>query len=164
MPDNLPSTIFGGLYSSPFGPISLRATDTHVLSLHFGDLGLRDSTPLLSEAEAQLAAYFSGKLRQFRLPLLTKGTDFQQRVWSCLLTIPYGETISYRELAERVGSPRAFRAVGNANGKNPLPVLIPCHRVIASDGSLGGYSYGLDLKQELVRLEHIESVALVNRA
>lgn len=110
---------YGALLSSPLGPITLLATDTNLISLQFGDLGLRDGTPLLLEAQAQLTAYFSGKLRQFHLPLLTKGTVFQERVWAALLDIPYGNTISYRELAERTGSPRAFRAVGNANGKNP---------------------------------------------
>lgn len=146
---------YGALLSSPLGPITLLATDTNLISLQFGDLGLRDGTPLLLEAQAQLTAYFSGKLRQFHLPLLTKGTVFQERVWAALLDIPYGNTISYRELAERTGSPRAFRAVGNANGKNPLPILIPCHRVIARDGGLGGYSCGLHRKEALLLLEGV---------
>lgn len=159
MQESLPLPLHGALISSPFGPISLLATERHVLSLHFKDLGLREDTPLLAEAKAQLAAYFAGKLHQFRLPLLPNGTDFQQGVWSALRDIPYGDTLSYRELAERVGSPRAFRAVGNANGKNPLPVLIPCHRVIASNGNLGGYSGGLFLKKGLLTLEQAYGVS-----
>ncbi len=146
---------YGALVSSPLGPISLLSTETHLISLQFGDLGFRNGTPLLLEAEAQLTAYFSGKLRQFHLPLLAKGTVFQERVWAALLDIPYGTTMSYRQLAERTGSPRAFRAVGNANGKNPLPILIPCHRVIARGGGLGGYSCGLPRKQALLLLEGV---------
>lgn len=147
--------VYGTVLRSPLGPISLRATETHLLSLQFGSLGEQEETPLLREAEAQINAYFSGKLQRFSLPLLPKGTEFQERVWAALLEIPYGETISYRELAQRVSSPRAFRAVGNANGKNPLPILIPCHRVIASDGSLGGYSGGLSIKKELLKREKL---------
>lgn len=146
---------YGTIVPSPLGPITLLATETELTALQFGDLGLRDRTPLLLEAEAQLTAYFSGKLQEFHLPLRAKGTAFQERVWTALMAIPYGQTISYRTLAERAGSPRGFRAVGNANGKNPLPILIPCHRVIASDGSLGGYSCGLPRKQELLLLEQM---------
>ena len=106
--------------------------------------------------DKQLSEYLAGRRKKFdieidfnRLP----GTPFQKRVWKELTKIPYGTVISYKELARRVGRPRAFRAVGNANGKNPLPVIIPCHRVIKADGSLGGYSSGLHIKKKLLKLE-----------
>ncbi len=108
---------------------------------------------LLHEAREQLAAYFAGRLRRFDLPLAPQGTPFQLRVWRALQDIPYGRTCSYAELAAAVGSPRACRAVGQANGRNPLMIVIPCHRVIAAGGGLGGYSGGLDIKRFLLRLE-----------
>lgn len=109
--------------------------------------------PLLQEARDQLRAYFAGRLRRFDLPLAPQGTPFQQRVWRALQDIPYGRTCSYRELAAAVGNARACRAVGRANGRNPLMIVIPCHRVIAADGGLGGYSGGLDCKRFLLALE-----------
>lgn len=147
------SPSYGTVFSSPLGPITIRANKSSILSLSFGNQGVHDRTELLLEAEAQLHAYFSGKLRTFHLPLLYNGTDFQTRVWTALQKIPYGNTISYRELAEQVGSPHAFRAAGNANSKNSLPILIPCHRVIAHNGSLGGYSGGIEHKRFLLSLE-----------
>lgn len=110
--------------------------------------------PLLREARDQLRAYFAGRLRRFDLPLAPQGTPFQQRVWRALQDIPYGRTCSYRELAAAVGNARACRAVGRANGRNPLMIVIPCHRVIAAGGGLGGYSGGLDCKRFLLALEH----------
>ena len=101
----------------------------------------------------QLRAYFQGKLTRFTCTLDLKGTDFQKQVWSRLRTIPYGRTRSYRWLAERVGNPNASRAVGNANGRNPVPIIVPCHRVIHVNGGLGGYTGGLNLKQTLLELE-----------
>ncbi len=112
-----------------------------------------DSHPLLLETAAQLQAYFEGSLRTFSLPLDMAGTDFQLRVWNLLLEIPYGETRSYRDLAAALGTPRAVRAVGTANGANPLPIVVPCHRVIGADGSLTGYGGGLPLKKQLLELE-----------
>lgn len=106
-----------------------------------------------AEVVHQLNAYFRGELREFDLRLLPKGTEFQRRVWHSLCEIPYGTTISYGELARRIGSPSAARAVGSANGKNPLPIVIPCHRVIHGNGGLGGYSCGLHFKQYLLDLE-----------
>ncbi|MDF2838751.1 MAG: methylated-DNA--protein-cysteine methyltransferase [Evtepia sp.] len=147
---------YGAVFSSPLGPITVRTNQSSIISLTFGDLGDRDQTELLSEARLQLDAYFCGKLKFFQLPLFYRGTEFQHRVWTTLQKLPYGITISYRELAERVDSPRGFRAVGNANGKNPLPILIPCHRVIAHNGSLGGYSSGLERKRFLLALEQHE--------
>jgi methylated-DNA-[protein]-cysteine S-methyltransferase len=116
----------------------------------------------IGEAARQLREYFAGKRTQFDLPLAPEGTAFQRSVWRQLQAIPYGETISYGELARRVGKPKASRAVGSANGANPLPIVIPCHRVIASDGTLGGFGGGLPIKEMLLALELRESVS--NRA
>ena len=112
---------------------------------------------LLIEALEQLTAYFKGERQAFDLPLdISLGTDFQQRVWQQLQKIPHGETISYATLAQRVGNPKGYRAVANANGRNPFSIIIPCHRVIASDGKLGGYTGGLDKKEYLLALEGVE--------
>ena len=113
------------------------------------------ANPLLVEAERQLRAYFAGALRTFDLPLDLKGTPFQVRVWSELERIPFGETRSYSQLAQAVGSPRAVRAVGAANGANPAAIVVPCHRVIGSSGKLVGYGGGLPLKKRLLELEGI---------
>ena len=113
---------------------------------------IEDDKPF-REAVAQLRAYFDGKLREFNMPLAPKGTQFQLQVWSALREIPYGKTISYAELARRIDKPKAVRAVGAANGRNPLAIVIPCHRVIGSDGSLTGYGGGMRNKQLLLALE-----------
>jgi methylated-DNA-[protein]-cysteine S-methyltransferase len=105
------------------------------------------------EAVHQLDAYFRGTLREFDLPLLPEGTQFQMSVWKALQGIPYGTTVSYRDIAERIKNPKAVRAVGAANGRNPLPIVIPCHRVIGSGGGLTGYGGGLRIKEFLLRLE-----------
>lgn len=105
------------------------------------------------EAIAQLEAYFAGERRRFDLPLAPEGTPFQREVWSALTAIPYGETISYGELARRLGRPAASRAVGAANGQNPIPIVIPCHRVIGADGSLTGFGGGLAIKRRLLDFE-----------
>ena len=138
---------------SPLGPLTLFAEDDHLTALVYGDYGSYDDLPLFREAKRQLEAYFAGQRQAFSLPLNPDGTAFQRRVWQSLCDIPYGRVISYRELAAQVGSPRAFQAVGQANGRNPLPILIPCHRVIAADGTLGGYSSGVERKRFLLRLE-----------
>jgi methylated-DNA-[protein]-cysteine S-methyltransferase len=104
-------------------------------------------------AIAQLDEYFAGKRRQFDLPLAPRGTEFQRRVWRALREIPYGQTVSYGELARRIGKPNASRAVGLANGANPLPIIVPCHRVIGADGSLTGFGGGLPIKRTLLALE-----------
>ena len=113
----------------------------------------RENPSPLRETVRQLRAWFAGERYDFDLPLAPKGPDFHQRVWRELLHIPYGETISYGELARRIGSPNASRAVGRANGANPLPIVIPCHRVIGSNGKLTGYGGGLPTKQLLLALE-----------
>jgi methylated-DNA-[protein]-cysteine S-methyltransferase len=111
-----------------------------------------DSSPF-TEPIRQLLAYFAGNLETFNLPLAPQGTPFQQKVWDELLNIPYGETVSYGQLAQRIGNPNASRAVGLANGSNPIPIVIPCHRVIGANGKLTGYGGGLPIKEKLLALE-----------
>jgi methylated-DNA-[protein]-cysteine S-methyltransferase len=120
--------------------------------LHPADGWLAAAAPFRA-AITQLEQYFAGKRRAFDLPLAPRGTDFQRRVWRLLTEIPYGKTISYGELARRIGKPSASRAVGLANGANPLPIVVPCHRVIGADGSLTGFGGGLPIKRKLLALE-----------
>ncbi len=110
-------------------------------------------TVLLTVAAKQLDEYLKGKRREFDLPLAPKGTDFMKAVWNCLITIPYGATKSYKQIAEAAGNPKACRAVGMANNKNPIPIFIPCHRVVGTNGSLTGYRGGLEIKQKLLEIE-----------
>lgn len=110
-------------------------------------------SPVLQKAVTQLEEYFAGARSEFDLPFDLEGTAFQKQVWKALTTIPYGKTKSYQDIARKINNGKACRAVGSANGKNPLCIVIPCHRVIASDGSLGGYSAGLKLKEKLMQLE-----------
>ena len=141
---------------SPVGPLTLTQEDQALTGLHFGEhpqQGAEDPTPLLEEAARQLEEYFAGQRKVFSLPLAPKGTEFQLRVWQALLQIPYGETRSYGELAAMVGNPKACRAVGGANHRNPLSILIPCHRVVGTGGSLTGYAGGLAIKEFLLKLE-----------
>jgi len=118
------------------------------------DAWLEDAQhPVLKEARSQLEAYFDGERRHFDLPLSLQGTAFQNRVWQALQEIPYGDTLSYTELANAIGSPKAIRAVGAANGRNRIPIIIPCHRVIGSNGRLTGFAGGLETKALLLSLE-----------
>lgn len=117
---------------------------------------------LLKKAATQLDEYFHGKRKKFELPLEPQGTDFQKKVWKELTKIPYGETRSYKEIAIAIKHPKAYRAVGTANGCNPLSVIVPCHRVIASDGSLGGYAGGLKIKKTLLELERNKRLPSLN--
>jgi methylated-DNA-[protein]-cysteine S-methyltransferase len=145
----------------PLGNILLIGEDRGLTSLHFQDVaepteppsGSIQSQEYFTEAIRQLSAYFRGDLRNFNLPLLPEGSEFQKNVWKALCRIPYGTTISYGELARWIGNPSASRAIGGANGRNPLPIIIPCHRVINANGQLGGYSCGLDIKKYLLNLE-----------
>lgn len=160
MNDKLTRTV-----DSPVGPLYLAATANGLTDVGFaGDGGpvsaraptgadLARARAILDAAAAQLAAYFAGERRTFDLPLAPVGTEFQRAVWQALRDIPHGETISYGELARRIGRPRAVRAVGAANGRNPLAIVVPCHRVIGSDGSLTGYGGGLPIKRQLLALE-----------
>ena len=140
---------------TPMGPLTLFAQENRLTALVFGDFGSYDYLPLFGETQRQLEEYFAGSRQNFDLPLDPSGTDFQRRVWRALMDIPYGTAISYRELARRADCPRGYQAVGQANGRNPLPILIPCHRVIGADGTLGGYSGGLDRKRFLLDLEGV---------
>lgn len=114
------------------------------------DTGL---SPLAREAGRQMQDYMAGKLTHFNLPLRADGTEFQRAVWRAMAAVPYGETRSYAQLARAAGRPRASRAVGSACGRNPLPIVVPCHRIVTSDGQLGGYSGGVNIKAELLELE-----------
>jgi methylated-DNA-[protein]-cysteine S-methyltransferase len=141
---------------SPVGTLTLTQEGSALTGLRFGQLscqGVEGPTPLLEKTAQQLAEYFAGERREFSLPLAPKGTDFQRRVWQALLTIPYGETRTYGELAALVGNPRACRAVGGANHRNPISILIPCHRVVGTKGALTGYAGGLAVKEFLLKLE-----------
>ena len=147
---------------SPVGPLLLAANDDGLRTIEFHaaahpvrrEADWREGDhPLLQRAIAQLREYFAGTRRAFELPLAPRGTDFQRATWRALETIPYGETISYAELARRVGRPTASRAVGAANGRNPLPIVLPCHRVIGANGALTGFGGGLPTKQFLLELE-----------
>ncbi|MFO0837849.1 MAG: methylated-DNA--[protein]-cysteine S-methyltransferase [Phycisphaerae bacterium] len=144
---------------SPIGKLTLLADEDSIVRLDMGPTRINDSWQeggaTLKDATRQLRAYFDGKLRDFELPLSPRGTEFQRRVWRQLCKIPFGQAISYGQLASRCANPRASRAVGSANGRNPIGIIIPCHRVIASDGKLGGYSAGLDRKRWLLRHEGV---------
>ena len=140
---------------SPLGMLTLTEENGALTRIDYtpGASPLSPATPLLREAEKQLNEYFAGKRTAFSLPLRPRGTAFQQAAWAELQRIPYGETITYGQQAARMGCPRACRAVGGANGRNPLPIVIPCHRVVAAGGQWGGYTGGLDKKQFLLALE-----------
>lgn len=145
---------------SPVGPLLLAAGESGLHQIVFAGgkrakpnpEWLEDAKPL-RETMKQLRAYFAGELKEFDVPLVPEGTVFQRSVWSKLCDISYGETISYGELARRIGNPKASRAVGLANGQNPIPIIIPCHRVIGSNGKLTGYGGGLPIKEKLLALE-----------
>jgi len=147
--------------SSPVGVLLLAADNAGLREIIFSKNGApaspqpdwREDSSAFAELIRQLRAYFAGDLETFDLPLAPQGTPFQQTVWKELLNIPYGETISYGELAKRIGNPKASRAVGLANGSNPIPIIIPCHRVIGSNGKLTGYGGGLPIKEKLLALE-----------
>jgi len=152
--------LFHSTFSSPFGPITLVASDAALVRLEFGTSVPRIAgTEIIANSEKtsvyerQLNEYLAGKRRYFDLRLDLRGTEFQRLCWQALFRIPYGETRSYAELARMVGRPRACRAVGAANGSNPIAIIVPCHRVIASDGTLGGYGGGLPAKRWLLELE-----------
>ncbi|TQK51000.1 methylated-DNA-[protein]-cysteine S-methyltransferase [Streptomyces sp. SLBN-118] len=149
------------VFDSPYGPLTLVATDEVLSGLYMTDqrhrpdeetFGVEDPAPF-GDAIRQLEAYFARELTEFDLPMRLHGTDFQQRVWEQLRQIPYGETRTYGELAEALGNAGASRAVGLANGKNPIGIIVPCHRVIGSKGSLVGYGGGLNRKHRLLAFE-----------
>lgn len=146
--------------NSKIGPLIL-AGNTMLEQISFPVKGERKASEngwveddtIFPEAVFQLAQYFEGRLKQFDLELQPQGTDFQRQVWQALLTIPYGTTVTYGEIAKQILNPKAFRAVGLANRCNPIPIIIPCHRVIGKNGKLTGFAGGLDIKQALLDLE-----------
>jgi methylated-DNA-[protein]-cysteine S-methyltransferase len=156
---------FFGVIDSPIGELYVVVADDHIVSLHIGkesfekeeehlNLVYQQENPTVKVAIQQLDEYFSGFRKNFDLPLLQKGTLFQQKVWNELHTIPYGETRSYGDIAELINSPKAVRAIGQANRKNSIPIIVPCHRVIGKNSSLTGYAgKRTDIKQKLLDLE-----------
>lgn len=153
--------LFYTRYESPIGTLLLAGSHAglNVVSFSTGKHAISvspqwtENRAALTNAVAQLEEYFAGRRKSFDLALCPEGTPFQRQVWSALQTIPYGETISYKGLAERIGKPKTIRAVGAANGANPIPIIIPCHRVIGHHGSLTGFGGGLPLKKRLLELE-----------
>jgi methylated-DNA-[protein]-cysteine S-methyltransferase len=155
-------TIYFTSFESPVGSLRLAGDGKSLRQVSFAS-SKRSAPPrsdwkqnraAFTEVIRQLQAYFRGELKEFDVPLVMEGTDFQLRVWNTLRTIPYGETITYAQLAARIGNPKAVRAVGLANGSNPIPIIVPCHRVIGSDGSLTGFGGGLTTKRKLLDLEN----------
>jgi methylated-DNA-[protein]-cysteine S-methyltransferase len=148
---------FYDLVPSPIGELLLVGDGESLTGLHFAPArsaaGWRREPAAHAAAADQLAAYFAGDLRRFELPLAPAGTPFQRQVWGALMAIPYGETTTYSELAEALGRPGSARAVGAANGRNPIAIVVPCHRVIGADRTLTGYAGGLDAKRTLLCLE-----------
>lgn len=163
------TTVAHAALATPIGPLGLYATDAGLVSValpneappaaatrlrrHLGALRLIDDRAALAEPLAQLAAYFAGELREFDLSLDVRGTPFQRAVWAAVARVPYGATCAYGDIARAIGQPAAVRAVGLANGANPLPIVIPCHRVIGANGALTGYGGGLPTKRALLALE-----------
>ena len=149
------------VFDTPGGRIRLVEDQVGICALQFADgedapLEAGEKGRFLDEARGQLLEYFSGERRTFDLPLSTHGTPFQEKVWAALRDIPYGETRSYQHVAELIGNPKAVRAVGMANNRNPIPILIPCHRVVGKDGKLVGYAGGIARKRALLDLERNE--------
>ena len=145
------------LINTPLGDMLAVEADGALTALDFLPEGAQvaagDDTPLLRQVKAQLTAYFAGELQAFDLPIKPRGTDFQQKVWQRLVNIPYGETRSYGQIAREIGQPGASRAVGQANNRNPIAIVVPCHRVVGASGSMTGYGGGLPRKEALLELE-----------
>ncbi len=153
---------FNEYYKSPSGNIEIVSSDTSIRKCNFVEDNLKTPSknipPIMKNALEQLKDYFEGKLREFNLQLELNGTEFQLKVWNELQKIPIGKTITYKELAERIGNKKAIRAVANANAKNPISIIVPCHRVIGSDGKLRGYGDGIKKKKWLIDFEHQSKV------
>jgi O-6-methylguanine DNA methyltransferase len=156
--------------NSPVGPLFLAASTKGLVRLEFEGrvqklnpkVKLQEFPDAIAPYLSELNEYFSGQRRVFSLPLDLRGTEFQLQCWRALLAIPYGETRSYGDIAQTIGHPHAFRAVGMSNNRNPIAIIVPCHRVIASDGSLCGYGGGLDIKRKLLELEGATSMERAN--
>ena len=147
---------------TPVGPVTVTATERAVTAVRFGAAGpavgqAGDLPPVLRQAVEELREYFAGERREFTLPLAPAGTPFQQQVWADLREIPYGATCSYGRIAGRIGRPKACRAVGMANNRNPIAIVVPCHRVVGASGALVGYAAGLEVKEKLLALESMNN-------
>ena len=149
--------IYGEIYQSPIGALTILSGDKGIKAIKFYEdekVKAQGRTNEMTRwAVKELEEYFQGKRKVFTVPCVPKGTDFQKRVWEALIQIPYGETRTYKEIAAAAGNPKASRAVGMANNRNPIPIIIPCHRVIGTNGSLTGYAGGLNVKEYLLKLE-----------
>ena len=145
------------MFDTPLGTMAVGEEDGAITRVYLPNSPMPrlmpHKTPLLERAQGQILEYFDGQRQEFDLPLAFVGTDFQQKVWKALTAIPYGQTITYGALAEAVGCPGGARAVGMANHRNPLPILVPCHRVVGAGGKLTGYAGGLEMKKSLLELE-----------
>ncbi|WP_342346197.1 methylated-DNA--[protein]-cysteine S-methyltransferase [Burkholderia perseverans] len=163
MEKNPSAMFFGKRVASPVGLLTLVASEAELVAILWekerdgrvplGTLHDGEDVPVLMEAARQLGEYFAGQRNRFDVPIRFRGTAFQQKVWCALLEIPFGETRTYSEIASRIGSPRAVRAVGAANGRNPISIIAPCHRVIGASGDLTGFAGGIDAKKTLLALE-----------
>ena len=145
-------------YETEIGTIGIRENNKYITDIYFSKIDTNDNikeTELIKKCFLQLKEYFEGSRRSFDLPIEPKGTEFQKKVWDELLKIPYGETKSYKDIALAIGNEKACRAIGMANNKNPIPIIIPCHRVIGSNKKLVGYSGGIDIKEKLLNIENI---------
>ncbi len=148
--------MFYASLTCPLGEITVTSNGAAVVAISFCQApAVSAACPIAQQAVQQLQQYFNGQRQQFELPLAPAGTDFQQRVWQALLSVPYGQTASYKDIAGQLGDVKAVRAVGMANSRNPIGIIIPCHRVIGADGSLTGYAGGLDKKQWLLLHERM---------
>ncbi|MCP5361892.1 MAG: methylated-DNA--[protein]-cysteine S-methyltransferase [Hyphomicrobiales bacterium] len=154
MPSGIPSACFGGTFTSPIGPISILSNGDAITRITFDTAPVGRSCAIVSETMHCLRRYFDGKQTDFQhIPLIYEGTAFQQAVWQALTRISYGKTLSYRDIAQAIGRPSAFRAVGQACNRNPIPMIIPCHRVVGSNGALTGFAGGISSKQWLLAHE-----------
>lgn len=146
-------------YETEIGIIGIRENNKSITDIFFSKVDTNDNieeTDLIKECFKQLKEYFEGNRMKFDLPLDARGTEFQKKVWNELLNIPYGETKSYKDIAVAIGNEKACRAIGMANNKNPIPIIIPCHRVIGSNGKLVGYADGVNVKEKLLNIEKID--------
>lgn len=149
-------TLHSKVISSPIGKLTLVADEQFLREIRFGDddcATVPHTNAVLDQVDQQLLEYFNGERKCFDLPLAPQGTSFQQQVWKQLLTVGFGELASYQDIATAINNPKAVRAVGAANGRNPIPIIIPCHRIIGSNGKLTGYAGGLGIKDQLLTLE-----------
>lgn len=143
-------------YKTPVGIMCIKENDGYITEIHMGkdsDTVEEIETKLIRKTYEEIMRYFSKKRKSFDIPIKLEGTEFQKRVWDALIQIPYGKTCTYKDIAEKIGNPKACRAVGGANNKNPIMIIVPCHRVIGKNGDLVGYAGGIEVKQKLLDLE-----------